>query len=153
MRWLAAVGRASIWHRNAIPTLEKKYASPLKRVVFPVYDVAVMLLGVAGLFSGFQALKLTFPAPVPGILYGTLVTMGVLCFVSCAFPRLWLPELIGKLVILMALGVLFVAMLIAGATIPGHTGIAIAPMVVVMMLFPFLRLWILGVEWGDRGAS
>lgn len=144
---------ASIWNPDAIPRHERKYAAPLKRVVFPVFDVAVFVLGVAGLFSGFQALKLTFPDPVPTLIYGTLVAMGALCFVGCTFPRLWAMEITGKVLILMSLGVLFVAMIIAGATVPGHTGIVIAPMVFVMMLIPFLRLWILGVEWGDRRDS
>jgi hypothetical protein len=145
--------RASIWHPDAIPLHERKYASPLKRVVFPVFDVAVVVLGIAGLASGFQALRLTFPDPVPTLLYGTLVAMGVICFIGCAFPRLWAMEIGGKILILMTLGVLLVAMLIAGATVPGHTGIVIAPMVFVMMLIPFLRLWILGVEWGGRRDS
>ncbi len=145
--------RASIWHPDAIPRHEWKYAAPLKRVVFPVFDIAVLILGIAGLFSGFQALKLTFPDPVPTLIYGTLVAMGAACFVGCAFPGLWAMEITGKVIILMSLAVLFVAMIIAGATIPGHTGIVIAPMVFVMMLIPFLRLWILGVEWGERRDS
>lgn len=142
--------RSSIWHPDAIPPHERKYAAPLKRVVFPVFDIAVLILGIAGLFSGFQALKLTFPDPVPTLIYGTLGAMGSLCFIGCGFPRLWAVEISGKVLILMSLGVLFVAMIIAGATVPGHTGIVIAPMVFVMTLIPFLRLWILGVEWGDR---
>jgi hypothetical protein len=149
----ARLARASIWHRNAIPLAERKYASPLKRVLFPVFDVAIVLFGIAGLRVGFQAMTLTFPMPVPSIIYGLLIGAGVVCFVGCAFPRLWLPEIVGKLIILMTLGVLLVAMLIAGTTIPGHTGVAVAPMVFVMTLPPFLRLWLLGVEWGDRGTS
>lgn len=145
--------RASIWHPDAIPLHERKYAGPLKRVVFPLFDVAVVVLGIAGLFSGFQALRLTFPDPVPTLLYGTLVTMGVACFIGCAFPRLWAVEIGGKIIILMTLGVLFVAMIIAGVNVPAHTGLVIAPMVFVMMLIPFLRLWILGGEWGDRKDS
>lgn len=147
------LGEASIWHPSAIPPHERKYAAPLKRAVFPVFDIAVVVLGIAGMASGFQALRLTFPDPVPTILYGTLVAMGVACFIGCAFPRLWAIEIGGKILILMTLGVLFVAMIIAGVTVPGHTGIVIAPMVFVMMLIPFLRLWILGVEWGDRRDS
>ncbi|MEW1705945.1 hypothetical protein AB0230_01780 [Microbacterium sp. NPDC089190] len=153
MSWLAAVGRASIWHPDAIPAGERKYASPLKRVLFPVFDAAIILFGIAGLRVGFQAMTLTFPMPVPSIIYGLLIAAGAICFIGCAFPRLWVQEIVGKLVILMTLGVLLVAMLIAGTTIPGHTGVAVAPMVFVMTLPPFLRLWLLGVEWGDRGTS
>lgn len=153
MSVFARIARASIWAKGAIPLAERKYASPLKRVLFPVYDIAIVIFGIAGLKVGFQAMTLTFPAPVPSIIYGLFIGTGALCFVGCAFPRLWLPEIVGKLLILMTLGVLFVAMIIAGTTIPGHTGVAVAPMVFVMMLPPFLRLWLLGVEWGDRGKS
>ncbi|MDF2919739.1 MAG: 21, gp21 [Microbacterium sp.] len=150
---MRALWRASIWARDSIPRSERKYAAPLKRVVFPVFDVVVVLLGIGGLGTGFQALRLTFPDPVPTVLYGTLVLCGVVCFFGCAFPRLWVAEIAGKMAILTTLGVLLIAMLIAGTTVPGHTGLVIAPMVFGMMLVPFLRLWVLGVEWGDRGIS
>jgi hypothetical protein len=153
VRSLSRIVEASIWHPSAIPALERKYASPLKRVLFPVYDLAIILFGLAGLNVGFQAMNLTFPSPVPSVIYAVLLLSGVVCFVGCAFPALWVQEIVGKLLILMTLGVLLVAMLIAGTVVPGHTGVAVAPMVFVMMLPPFLRLWLLGVEWGDRSGS
>lgn len=146
------LARESIWHPDAIPKSEAKYAAPLKRVGFPVFDLVVIVLGALGLRIGFQALSLAFPPPGPTVLYLVLVAAGAVCFVSCAFPRLWLPEIIGKFVIGATLGVVLVAMIVAGVTVPGHTGLMVAPILVVMMLFPLLRLWILGWEIADREA-
>ncbi len=142
--------RASIWHPSAIPIDEAKYASPLKRVVFPAFNVIMIALGLAGLSTGFEALRLTFPTPFPTVLYSTLVVAGLVCFGACAFPRLWAWEVVGKFVILVGLAVLFAAMLVAAAEIEGHSGRAIAPMIVGLSLIPFLRLWILAAEWAGR---
>lgn len=149
---LRRLHRASIWAPDAIPASEEKYAAPLKRFVFPAFDLVVVVLGVFGLSTGFQAVRLTFPHPIPALLYGTLIVMGVVCFVACHFPRLWAPEIVGKFMIFVTLGVLFIAMLVAANEVPGHTGFVIAPLIVGMALFPMLRLWILGVELAKRRA-
>lgn len=147
---LRRLWRASIWHRDAIPEVERKYGSPLKRVLFPVYDIAVIILGVAGLQIGFQAVARAFPHPAEVVLYAVLTIAGLVCLIGCSFPRLWLQEIVGKFVILFTLGVVMVAMLVAGATLPGHTGFMVAPILIVMMLPPLLRLWILGWEIAAR---
>lgn len=151
MRWLAAVGRASIWHREAIPASEAKYATPLKRVILPAFDIAVMVLGVLGLGTGgFVALRLTLPAHVPCAIYGVIAITGVVCFVGIGFPRLWAVELLGKTLMLGAMLILLGAFLQAGLTVPGHAGVVAAPMVVWGVLILLLRLWIIGVELGKR---
>ncbi|MDY0830725.1 hypothetical protein SK224_16440 [Microbacterium sp. BG28] len=150
---MRALWRASIWHPDAIPPIEEKYASPLKRVLFPVYDLVVIWLAWAGLGAGFRALALTFPSPGPSVLYGALMAAGLVCFIGAAFPRLWVAEIVGKLAILALLGILMAAMYVAAAEIPGHTGANVAPMIAGMMLPPLLRLWILGVEWAGRSEG
>lgn len=147
---LRRLWRASIWHPAAIPENERKYGSPLKRVLFPVYDIAVIILGIVGFGTGFQAVARAFPEPAELVLYAVLTVAGVVCLIGCSFPRLWLPEIAGKFVILFTLGVVLVAMLVAGATLPGHTGFMVAPILIVMMLPPLLRLWILGWELAAR---
>lgn len=142
--------REWIWHPSAIPVDEAKYASPLKRALFPAFDVIMVVLGLAGLSTGFQALRLTFPAPLPTVLYATLAVAGFVCFVTCQFPRLWAIEVVGKFIILVALAVLFAAMIVAAREIEGHSGLAIAPMIAGLSLIPFLRLWLLAVEWAGR---
>ena len=147
MRWL---WERSVWHPAAIPPLERKYASPLKRVVFPVYDVVVALVGYFGLTAGVKAITLALPEPGPTFLFGGLIVAGVVCFFGCVFPRLWPAEILGKGVILVALLTVLFAMLIAAWRVDGYTGLAFAPVIVMMILIPLLRLWILGIEIADR---
>ena len=150
---LRMVLRNTIWYRDAIPPGERKYAAPLKRVVFPVYDMAVILLGLFGLLVGFQATDAALPAPGPTVLYTVMLLAGVLCLVGCAFPVLWAVEIAGKTIVLITLTALLITMLTAAATIPGHTGLTITPTILAMMMIPALRLWILGVEIAGRRDS
>ncbi|MFI8593720.1 hypothetical protein ACIGCK_04730 [Microbacterium sp. NPDC078428] len=150
MRWL---WRRSIWHPDAIPPLEAKYATPLKRVVFPLFNVAIILLGVAGAVQGFDAVRQAIPTPFPTVLYGAFITGGAVCMVGCAFPRLWPVEIAGKMFLLGVLAVLMITMLVTAANSPGHPGFAVAVILAVMMLFPSLRLWILGIEWAPRRTT
>lgn len=147
MRWL---WERMVWHPSAIPPHERKYASPLKRVVFPVYDVVVVLVGYLGLKAGVKAISLALPEPGPAILFGGLMVAGVVCFFGCVFPRLWPAEILGKGVILTSLLAVLFAMLVAAWRVDGYTGLAFAPVIVMMILIPLLRLWILGTEIADR---
>jgi len=142
--------RASIWHPGAIPWHERKYASPLKRVVFPVYDIIIVLVGLVGSQAGVAAISQAIPDPGPAFLYGGLMVAGAVCFVGCAFPRLWVAEIIGKSVILTSLILLLGAMLAAPFRVEGYTGLTFAPVIGMMILVPLLRLWILGIEMAER---
>src|SRR3546814_5176807 len=142
--------RASIWHPEAIPRAERKYAIPLKRVLFPVYDIAVIFLGAFGILVGFRAMREAFPEPGPSILYGVLLGAGIACLLGCCFPRLWVMEITGKLIILTILAVVLISMLVAASSVSGYTGLAVVPVMVVMMLPPLLRLWILWVGLSGR---
>lgn len=150
MHLLRALWAASIWHPTAIPPHERKYATPLKRVVLPVYDLILILIGWLGMDEGFEALRLAFPPPGAHLTYGVLIVAGLVCLIGCAFPRLWVTEVAGKLVVMGVLGVILFAMLVAGQTVQGHAGVAAAPMIAGLMLLPLLRLWILGVERAAR---
>lgn len=141
---------ASIWAEGAVPLRERKYAYPLKRFVFPAFDIAMMVLAWQGLQVGLTAVKLTFPDPLPLVLYGALGLSAFVCLLACHFPRLWVVEAIGKSVILGSLAVLLIAMLVAAAEVPGHTGTVIAPLFVVSMLVVMLGLWLLGRDAADR---
>src|SRR3546814_459103 len=103
------------------------------------------LLGV-----GFRGSREAFPEPGPSILYGVLLGAGIACLLGCCFPRLWVIEITGKLIILTILAVVLISMLVAASSVSGYTGLAVVPVMVVMMLPPLLRLWILGVELSGR---
>lgn len=148
------LGRASIWHPDAIPhDAGYRYESPIKRVFLPAYDIIIVWLGLGGLVVPLQAVGQALPAPWPIVLYITLASAGAVCFVGIAFPRLWRAEITGKVSILGLLAMLTVSMVLAGLTIPAHTGITITPILIGLMIPPLIRLWTLGSELGDRRAS
>ena len=149
-RLMRRVWAATIWSRGAIPPQERKYASPLKRVIFPVYDAAVALVGYFGLNAGVKAISLAVPDPWPTFLFWGLIVAGVVCFFGCAFPKLWVAEILGKGAILVSLLSLLFAMLVTAWRVEGYTGLAFAPVIVMMIMFPLLRLWILGIEITER---
>lgn len=142
--------RASIWHPGAIPLDERKYAVPLKRVIFPLYDIIVVLVGLIGLQAGVKAINEALPEPGPAVLYGALIIAGVACFVGAMFPRLWVVVLVGKSIILTSLIFLLGAMVVAAFSVESYTGLTFTPVIVAMMLVPLLRLWILGIEIAER---
>lgn len=150
---LGAVVRATIWAPDAIPhDAGYRYESPIKRVFLPAYDVIILWLGLAGLLVPLQAVGQALPEPWPAVLYIALAASGIACFFGIAFPRLWHVEITGKVAILGLLMMLTVSMVLAGITIPGHTGITITPILIGLMIPPLIRLWTLGSELGDRRA-
>lgn len=148
------LGRASIWYPSAIPhDAGHRYESPIKRVFLPAYDLIILWLGLGGLVVPLQAVGQALPMPWPNVLYIALAAAGIVCFFGIAFPRLWRMEIAGKVAILGLLAMLVVSMILAGITIPGHTGITITPIMIGLMIPPLIRLWTLGSELGDRRAS
>ena len=153
-RILHNLWRASVWHPTAIPHNSAYiYVSPLKRVFLPAYDVVILWLGLAGIVQGFQSMSAIMPAFMPFVLYTSLAIAGVVCFVGCAFPRLWKVEVGGKVVIVAILTMIAISMTIAGFTLPNHTGITVTPLVIGLLIPPLIRLWTLGREHGRRIAE
>ncbi|ERG63551.1 hypothetical protein L332_03675 [Agrococcus pavilionensis RW1] len=151
---LAALWRASIWHPTAVPhDAAYIYVSPIKRVFLPAYDFVILWLGLAGLVQGFQSMSAIMPGVTPKLIYGALALAAAVCFLGCAFPRLWRIEIGGKIAIVSILSMIALSMTIAGLTIPNHTGITITPMVVALLIPPLIRLWTMGRERGRRKAG
>lgn len=153
-RLAARVWRATIWHPDAIPhNAAYIYVSPIKRVFLPAYDVVILWLGLAGLVQGFQSVSAILPSVGPIVLYTVLALAGIVCFVGCAFPRLWKIEVAGKIIIVSVLTMIAITMIVAGFTIRSHTGITVTPILAGLMIPPLIRLWTLGREYGDRRAT
>lgn len=150
----ARLWRASIWHPSAIPhNAAYIYVSPLKRVFLPAYDVVILWLGLAGIVQGFQSVSAILPGFGPLALYTALALAGAVCFVCCVFPRLWRVEIGGKIAIVSILTMIALTMIVAGLTIPRHTGITVTPIVVGLLIPPLFRIWTLGREYGNRKAE
>lgn len=150
---LRRVRRELIWGPGAIPPLERKYGDPLKRFVFPAFDIAMVIIGVRALQVGIPSIDSLFPQGVATGIYIAWVAVAALCFVGATVPRLWVLEIGGKVALFALLAVYLIALRVAAADDPGGSRDAVSVFVAVAMLFPLLRLWILGIEERDRKAS
>ncbi len=104
MSFLERLYVASIWHPDAIPVLELKYAGPLKRRLFPTVDLVCIFVGVWAAHYGAPSVDTTYGG-IAGRIGGALfAVLGLAALVGIAFPRLPLLEMWAK--ILLA-GVLF----------------------------------------------
>ena len=146
------IARATIWHPDAIPAIEAKYARPLKGFVFPVFDLLMIVAGTRGLIVGMPAIDQLFPPPGPTIIYSVWAFMAAVCFVGAVFPRLWLLEIGGKIALFTALSIYFVALRVASGGDDGAREV-VSVMVAAALLIPLLRLWILGIEERARKES
>lgn len=103
-RWLAALGRASIWHREAIPVAEGQTSRELKRVVLPVFDGLLIVMGYMAIAHGMPSFDIVHSNTISTVAGWTLLTGGATAFVGVAFPRLWVAEVVGKLLAVAVLG-------------------------------------------------
>lgn len=149
--WLRRLWRATIWHPAAIPADEqRKYATPLKRFLFPAFDMVMLAVGLRGLDVGIPSIERIFPAGVTTGYYLALVVFSVVCFIGAAFPRLWALEIAGKVTLF---GVLAVYLLALRTVDDGGARDAVSLLIMCAMLIPLLRLWILGIEIRDRRGT
>lgn len=144
--------QATVWAPGAIPPSESKYATPLKRFVFPMFDVVMMVAGIRAMFVGVPSIELIFPQGIAAGFYLSWSILAGVCLVGAMFPRLWVLEIAGK-VALFAILTAYLVALRAAATLDGSGRDAISLLVFTAMLIPMLRLWILGIEIRDRKES
>lgn len=104
MRWLRALWRESIWHPDAIPPEEGRSSQELKRYVLPVFDGLVIIMGINAVHYGMPSFDLVYPPVVPLLAGWVLLAAGVLALAGIAFPRLWVAEALGKLMMVFVLG-------------------------------------------------
>lgn len=149
---MRSVWRSTVWAPGAIPESERKYAEPLKRFVFPMFDVVLLLVGVRGLGAGIPSIERIFPPGIATGYYVAVIVFSLVCLVGAVFPRLWVLEIIGKVSLFSFLTVYLIA-LRAVASTDGGARDAISLLVFTAMLIPLLRLWILGIEIRDRKES
>lgn len=153
MRWLAAVGRASIWHRSstAMARVQKRFR-PVFQIGLPAIDVLLVSFSVAGIVIGSNAVR-EFTAP----WFGPLLAAGIgisaaVALVGLAFnrPRL---ELTSKFVLAACL-VLYEAFLIASATVRSASAVLTAVLVTIVLVILAVRIFDLleqaAIEEGDE---
>ena len=142
MRWL---WRRSIWHPNAIPPDEWKFRN-LKRVWLPVYDLIAMWAGMQAVTFGSSILNRLFTPTLVDILGGALVAVAGVCLAGVIFPRLWLVEIVGKLLLVgLIAGYITVILLFSE-----NPNLFVVGMLSFGLPLAFFRLSLLGEEWKER---
>lgn len=127
---------ASIWARGAIPVTEGSTSREMKRIVLPLFDALVVLMGFNGILNGMPSFALVYDPTITLIASWTLFVAGWVAFVGLAFPRLWYLEAAGKLAMVSVLGGYAGAVWIAyvqgdagrGFVAAGLTGLLALPM-------------------------
>lgn len=153
--WAGRLWRASIWHPDAIPLHERKYAS-LKRVWLPLYDVVAVVAGITAILYGSRLLDRLYGSftDVIGVFFSLVA---VVCLAGVAFPKLWAVELAGK-VVLVGMIVGYIGAIIVSPS-PEQLLAREAPswfivaMLALNLWLPLWRIENLTVEWADRRAD
>jgi hypothetical protein len=96
--------RATIWHPGALPITEGAATRELKRVVLSLFDVVIIIMGAGAVRNGMPSFDLAFFPWVSTLAAWALLVAGALAFLGISFPRLWVAEAIGKLVMVSVLG-------------------------------------------------
>lgn len=145
---LVRLRRPTVWAPGAIPADEVKYAGPLKRVVFPLFDVALIVAGFYAVRSGIPSLDQLLPDRFSDALAYTFVLCAFGALLGIVYPALWAVEMIGKVLLVGILGMYFLAL----RTLAGPDGNRDFISALVLAIVPWLlfRLWIIGVELRKR---
>ena len=138
---------ASIWAHDAIPPYEHKYRN-LKRVWLPAYDVVAILAGVVATVQGSPLLNRLFTEPVVNCLGAGMSLVAVVCLIGVAFPKLWLVEFVGK-ILLVGIIAAYAATIFLFASNPNPNDFIVL-MLAFSLPFPLSRLNLLGEEIKER---
>lgn len=154
MSWLRAVGRASIWHPDAIPLREQKYRS-LKRVWVPAYDLLAVCAGLAGVVYGSRLLDRLY-GDYTDLVAGFFALVAMVCLLGVAFPRHWKVAFVGTSILVGMVIAYAFAILVSPS--PEQLLAKEAPswfiftMLLLTLPLPVFYLELLATEWADRRA-
>lgn len=145
------IGNASIWAKDAIPPEEFKYRH-IKRVWLVYFDLISVLIGVLAVAHGTRLLRELFPQATIDVFGTVFAVAAFVALLGVAFPRLWMPEIFGKVVMVGMLGAYSAVLWFSYFTGASETGF-VAAMILLPLATPFLRLQMLGEEIKQRKAA
>ena len=145
---LQRVYRQSIWHPDAIEDGSFMYRN-LWRIWLPLFDAMSVGIGFLAVQYGSRMLNQLFPAFVVDSMGATFTVAATLALVGVVFPRLFLAEIVGKVVMVSLLGtysVIIWTSFLAGEVQSGF----VAGMLMLPLILPFAVLQIRGEEIKQR---
>lgn len=140
--------RQSVWHPESLPVEEFKYRH-LKRVWLPLFDLISILIGILAFHYGSRLLNVLYPEWLIDTVSVVFVGAAVVALSGVAFPKLWLPEMIGKVIMLGLFGVYSATVWRSFFLGEVQSGF-VAAMLMVPLLLPLFRLQLLGEEIKQR---
>lgn len=96
--------RASIWHPAAIPAAEGKASHELKRYVLPAFDLLLVVMAFTAVNLGMPSFDIVFNDFISTVASWALLVAAVTALVGLAFPRFWVLEAAGKLLMILVIG-------------------------------------------------
>lgn len=148
---MRALFRATIWHPDAISLVEGSASLELKRYVLPAFDFLVIIMGVNAILTGMPSFNVLYDDEVSLVSSWALLVSGVLALAGISFPRLWVAEAAGKLLMLLVLGGYAAALWVLYFRGEGNRGF-VAGAVTALILLPLWNLYRLGRERRVRNA-
>lgn len=142
----------TIWAPGAIPAHEGELAQDLKRVVLPIFDAVIVIIGLVAIDSGMPSFDILYNIHLSDLTSHALLIAGIAAGAGVSFPRLWLAEAIGKIVIVTILGGYAAALWVLAAQGIGSRGFVAAALTGIVIL-PLWNLVRLGRERRRRHAS
>ena len=116
----------------------------------PLYDLIAVFCGVEAFLSGSPLLNALFPADLIDAL-GVMMAAALVCLAGVAFPRLWLVEIVGR-IILVGMISAYVATIMLLSQNAG-SNLFVVGMLTFGLPLAFFRLNLLGEELKERRAS
>ena len=145
---LQRVYRQTIWHPDAVEDDSFKYRN-LRRIWLPLFDALSVWIGVLAVQYGSNTLNRMFPEVVVNVVGSAFALAATLALVGVVIPRLFLAEIVGKVIMVSLLGtysVLIWASFLAGEVQSGF----VAGMLMLPLILPFAVLQIRGEEIKQR---
>jgi hypothetical protein len=152
MRYLSRLYAASIWHPEAIPFLEGKYAAQ-KRVLWPVIDLIYIWIGVTAGAFGAPSINAVFGIGVSSVLCYSFAAVSFAALLGIAFPCLWRLEAYAKVILIGAHAALIASLLSAALGLDSLARLYLVGFVMVSASHMLFRLHILRLERLEREAQ
>ncbi|MFF2631950.1 hypothetical protein ACFVR6_03615 [Microbacterium sp. NPDC058021] len=142
---MRALWAQTIWSEDAFTSSDSATDRELKRYALPTFDAFMAGAGFAGMLLGMPSFEVIFDADVSSYAGAVLFVAGVLAFAGIAFPRLWVAEAIGKVLMLVVIGGYAAAMWVLNLRGIGERWI-VALAFTALLVLPVWNLFRLGRE-------
>lgn len=96
--WVLRIWRASVFHPSAIPVYEGETSAELKRGFLPLFDLILIIMGGMAVSKGMPSFDIVYNDHISTIAAWVLVASAAVAAFGLMFPRFWMMEAIGKIV-------------------------------------------------------